>query len=92
MAKFLITLSKSNCLAMLGSMFDLARSTSRVCDKADRRKFFPSLSLLKNFSADATAAGIVQNILKITQTFGNNSHGPQGVDHCFKALSNTISG
>jgi len=46
--------------------------------------------LLKNLSADATSAGIVKNILKIIQTFGNNSHkpnGPQGVDHCFEALS-----
>jgi len=46
--------------------------------------------LLKNLSADATVAGIVKNILKLTQTFGNNSHkpqGPQGGDHYFKALS-----
>jgi len=45
--------------------------------------------LLKNLSVDATVAGIVKNILKLTQTFGNNSHkphGPQGGDHCFKAL------
>jgi len=57
-AKFLITLSKSTCLAMLDSMFNLARLTSRVCDKADRQKSFTNLSLLKNLSADATAAGI----------------------------------
>jgi len=46
--------------------------------------------LLKHLSADATVAGIVTNILKVIQTFGNNSHkphGPQGGDHCFKALS-----
>jgi hypothetical protein len=29
-----------------------------------------SLSLIKDLSADATAAGIVNNILKLTQTFG----------------------
>jgi len=74
---------------MLDSMFNLARSTSRFCDVADSR-FFNSLSLLKKHSADATSAGIVKNILKIIQTFGNNSqkpHGPQGGDHCFEALS-----
>jgi len=46
--------------------------------------------LLKNHSADATVAGIVKNILKLIQPFGNNSHkphGPQSSDHCFKALS-----
>jgi len=43
--------------------------------------------LLKNLSTDATVAGIVKNILKLMQTFGNNSHKPQGGDHCFKALS-----
>jgi len=43
--------------------------------------------LLKDLSADATVAGIVQNILKLIQTFGNNSHGPHGGDHSFKALS-----
>jgi len=46
--------------------------------------------LLQNHSADATVAGIVNNILKIKQTFGNNSrkpHGPHGGGHCFKALS-----
>jgi len=46
--------------------------------------------LLKNLSADATVAGIVKNILKLIQTFENNSHkphGPHGGDHCFKALS-----
>jgi len=42
--------------------------------------------LLKNLSADATVAGIVNNILKPIQRFGNNSHGPHGGDH-FKALS-----
>jgi hypothetical protein len=31
------------------------------------------LSLLKDFSADATVAGIVNNILKLTQTFRNIS-------------------
>jgi len=74
---------------MLDSMFNLARSTSRVCDVADRR-FFYNLSLLKNLSADATSAGFVKNILKIIQTFGNNSrkpHRPQGGDNCFEALS-----
>jgi len=45
-------------------MFNLARS-SRVCDIADRKYFFTSLSLLKNLSADATEAGIVKNILKL---------------------------
>jgi len=34
-----------------------------------------------------TVARIVNNILKKIQTFGNNSHGPHGGDHCFKALS-----
>jgi len=52
------------------------------------------LRLLKDFSADATVAGIVKNILKLIQTFGNNSHkphGPQAGDHCFKAFSrNTV--
>jgi len=51
--------------------------------------FITSLSLLKNLSADATVAGIVKNILKIIQTFGNNSHKPHGQkggEHCFKAL------
>jgi len=43
--------------------------------------------MLKNFSAGAIVAGIVQNILKLIQTFGNISHGPHGGDHCFKALS-----
>jgi len=46
--------------------------------------------LLKNLSADVTVAGIIKKILKIIQTFGNNSHkphGPQGGDHNFKALS-----
>jgi len=46
--------------------------------------------LLKNLSVDATVAGIVKNILKIIQRFGNNSHkphAPQGGDHYFKALS-----
>jgi len=43
--------------------------------------------LLKNLSADATVSGIVKNILKLIQTFGNNSHGQHGGDHCFKALS-----
>jgi len=36
-AKFLITLSKSTYLAMLDSMFNLSRSTSRVCDTADHK-------------------------------------------------------
>ena len=85
-AKFLITLSKSTCMAILHSMFNLARSTSRVCDILDRRYFFTSLSLLKNLSADATVAGIVSKILMLIQTFGNISHGPHGGDHCFKAL------
>jgi len=34
-------------------------------------------------------AGIIKNILKLIQTFGNNSHKPhrlQAGDHCFKAL------
>ena len=35
-AKCLITLSKSACPAMLDSMFNLARSTSRVCDIVER--------------------------------------------------------
>jgi len=43
--------------------------------------------LLKNLSAGATAAGIVKNILKPIQTFGNNSHKPHGCDQCFKVLS-----
>jgi len=46
--------------------------------------------LLKKLSAGATVAGIVKNILKLIQAFENNSHkphGPQGGDHCFKALS-----
>jgi len=72
---------------MLGSIFNLARSTCQVCDIAYRKSFFTSLSLLKNLSADATAAGIVKNIFKLIQTFGNNLHGPHGGHHCFKALS-----
>jgi len=43
--------------------------------------------LLKNHLADATVAGIVKNILKLTQTFRNSSHWPQAGDHCFEALS-----
>jgi len=46
--------------------------------------------LLKNLSADASVAGIAKNILKIILTVGNNArkpHGPQGREHCFKALS-----
>jgi len=43
--------------------------------------------LLKNLSADATVAGFVNHILKLMQTFGNNSRKPHGGDHCFKALS-----
>jgi len=35
-AKFRITLSKSACLAMLDTMFNLARS-SQVCDIEDRK-------------------------------------------------------
>jgi len=45
--------------------------------------------MLKNLSADASVAGIVTNILKLIQTFGNNSnkpHGPQGGDHCFQSI------
>jgi len=34
---------------MLDSVFNLARSTSRVCDTADRKYFFTSLSLMKIF-------------------------------------------
>jgi len=30
--------------------------------------------LLKHLPADATVVGIVRNILKLIQTFGNNSH------------------
>jgi hypothetical protein len=37
------------------------------------KQFLKSLSLLKDLSADATVAGIVNNILKLTQTFGNIS-------------------
>ena len=91
-AKFLITLSKSTCLAMLDSVFNLARSASRVCDSRPQI-FFTSLSLLKNLSADATVAGIVRNILKLIQTFGNNSHGSHSSDHCFKAFCrNNVNG
>jgi len=46
--------------------------------------------LLKNISVGATVAGNVKNILKLIQTFGNNTHkphGPHGGDHCFEALS-----
>ena len=35
-------------------------------------------------------AGIIKNILKLIQAFGNNSHKPHGLqagDHYFKALS-----
>jgi hypothetical protein len=37
------------------------------------KSFLISLSLLNDLSADATVAGIVNNILKLTQTFGNIS-------------------
>ena len=37
----------------------------------DLKKFLISLSLLKDLSVDATVAGIVNNILKLMQTFGN---------------------
>jgi len=94
--KFLITVSKSTCLAMLDSMFNLARSRSRVCDIVDRKYLFTSLlKNRKNLSADATVAGIVKNILKLIQTFGNISHkphGPQGGDQCLKHCRNTVSG
>jgi len=43
-------------------MFDLARSTRRVCDIADSKQFFTSLSLLKNLSADATVVEIDEQI------------------------------
>jgi len=46
-----------------------------------------SFEALSGKNTTATVAGIVKNILKIIQTFGNNSHGPQGGDHCFEALS-----
>jgi len=68
-------------------------SRSRVCDIADRKKIFTSISLLKSLSADVTVAGIVRNILNIIQTFGKNSHkphGPQGGDHCLKHCRNTV--
>ena len=94
LAKFVITLSQSSCLPMLDSMLSLATSTSGVCDIVDRKQFFASLSLLKDLSADSTVAGIVKNILKLIQTFGNNSHkphGPKAGDHCFEAFSrNTV--
>jgi len=51
--------------------------------------------LLKNLSADATVARIVKNILKLIQTFGNNSHKPHGHKAATTALKhcrNTISG
>ena len=47
---------------------------------------FYKFKLAENLSADATVAGMVKNILKLIQTFGNNSRGPHGGDHCFKAL------
>ena len=43
--------------------------TNTVVDK----QILISWSLLKDFSADATVAGIVNNILKLTQTFRNIS-------------------
>ena len=43
--------------------------TNTVVDK----QMLISLSLLKDFSADATVAGIVNNILKLTRTFRNIS-------------------
>jgi hypothetical protein len=48
------------------------KSTSRVWDIVDE-KFLISLSLLKYLSADATVDEIVNNILKLTHTFGNIS-------------------
>jgi len=45
-AKFLKTVSKSTCLAMLDLMFNLATSTSRVCDTADRKNIFTSVAIL----------------------------------------------
>jgi len=66
-------------------MFNLARTTSRVCDIQTANNFC-KFKLAENLSADATVAGMVKNILKLIQTFGNNSRGPHGGDHCFKAL------
>jgi len=46
---------------------------------------------MKDLSANATAARIVKNILKLVQTFGNNSHARQAGDHCFEAFCrNTV--
>ena len=42
-------------------------------DIVDLKPFLISMGLLKEISADATVAGIVNNILKLTQTFGNIS-------------------
>ena len=57
-----------------GGKVNKSKSTSRIWDiPVVDKQFLISLSLLKDFSADATVAGIVNNILKLTQTFRNIS-------------------
>ena len=59
---------------MPDSMLSLARSTNRVCDVVDRKSFFVCLGLLKDLWANDAVAGILDNVLKVKQTFGSNSH------------------
>ena len=53
-------------------MLSLAKSTKRSCDMVERKSFFTSFSLLKDLSAEATVAGIVNKIHKLTQIFGKD--------------------
>ena len=93
-AKFVITLSKSSSLAMPDSMLNLVNTSSlRHCRP---QIIFYKLNSLKDLSIDATVAGIIKYILKLIQTFGNNSHkphGPQAGDYCFEAFcrNNVVS-
>jgi len=48
--------------------------------------------LLKNLSADATVVEIVKDILKLIQTFGNNSHtSHMAATTALKHCRNTVS-
>ena len=69
-AKRGMTLSKLICLAISDSMLSLAISTKRSCDLVERKQFCTSFSLQRDLSAEATEAGIVSKIRKLTQIFG----------------------
>jgi len=71
LAKLCITLSKFTVFAMSVSMLSLAKSTRRPWLIVVCKKFFISFSLLKDCSAEATVAGIVNKIFKPTHTLVN---------------------